>query len=161
MGVKMGQKRVFRNFLKNWQTDLVPSPSKGRYHHSSYLCLVSSPDHFLFSRYRVKWWSKWVKNWVFVIFSKTSKPIWFHFVEKGVKTGSKIDLFDNISKSLHLFLEFFYMSIQVYTGHFLVKTTYLGKVLLRTYRFEKCVKSTRNGTCGYISKQDGYMIISG
>ena len=26
--------------------------------------------------------SKWVKNWVFVVFSKTSEPIWFHLPEK-------------------------------------------------------------------------------
>ena len=45
MGVKMGQKWVFRNFLKNWQTDLVPSPSEGRYHHSTYLCQVTGLGH--------------------------------------------------------------------------------------------------------------------
>ena len=26
--------------------------------------------------------SKWVKNGVFVVFSKTSEPIWFHLLEK-------------------------------------------------------------------------------
>ena len=78
----MGQKRVFCNFLKNCSTDLVRSPREGRYHHSSYVCQVSSPDHFSFSRYRVKWGSKWVKNWFFVIFSKTAKPVWFHLQER-------------------------------------------------------------------------------
>ena len=71
-GVKMGQKWVFRSFLKNWQTDLVPSLREGRHYHSTYLCQVSSPGHFSFSRYRVKWGSKRVKNGVFVVFSKTS-----------------------------------------------------------------------------------------
>ena len=111
MGVKMGQKWVFRNFLKTWQTDLVPSPSEGWYQHSTYLCQVSSPDHFSFSRYRVKWGSKWVKNEVFVIFSKTSKPIWFHFVEKGVKTGVKKRPFRlYLEKSPFVFLDFLHVN---------------------------------------------------
>ena len=63
MGVKMGQKLVFRNFLKNWLTDLVPSPSEGRYYHSSYVCQVSSPYNFSFPRYRVKWGVKIGQNW--------------------------------------------------------------------------------------------------
>ena len=82
MGVKMGQKWGFRGFLKNWLTDLVPSPSEGKYHHSTYLCQVSSPGYFLFLRYKVKWESKWVKNCVSEIFSKTSQPIWFHLLVK-------------------------------------------------------------------------------
>ena len=51
MGVKMGQKLDFRSFLKNYSTDLVPSPSEGRYHYSTYSCQFLSPGHFLFSRY--------------------------------------------------------------------------------------------------------------
>ena len=46
MGVKMGQKWVFRNFLKNWLTDLVPSPREGRYYHSTYTSQVSSTGVF-------------------------------------------------------------------------------------------------------------------
>ena len=82
MGVKMGQKRVFRNFLKNCWTDSVPSPREGRYHHSTYSCQVSSPYNFSFPIYRTKWGSKGVKNEFFVIFSKTSKPISFHLLVK-------------------------------------------------------------------------------
>ena len=82
MGVKMGQKWVFRSFLKSCCDDLVPSPKKGRYDHSTYSCQVSSPGYFSFSRYNVKWGSKWVKIGFFVVFSKTSKPIWFHLLKK-------------------------------------------------------------------------------
>ena len=54
MGVKMGQKWVFRSFLTNLLADLVPSPREERYFHSTYSCQVSSPDNFSFSRYEVK-----------------------------------------------------------------------------------------------------------
>ena len=51
MVVKMGPKLDFRSFLKNYSTDLVPSPSEGRYHYSTYSCQFLSPEQFLFSRY--------------------------------------------------------------------------------------------------------------
>ena len=54
MGVKTGQKWGFRGFLKNQLADLVPSPREGRYYHSTYVCQVTGPGHFSFSRYGVK-----------------------------------------------------------------------------------------------------------
>jgi len=50
MGVKMGQKWVFRSFLKNLLADLVPSPREGRYYYSTYMCQVTGPDDFSFLR---------------------------------------------------------------------------------------------------------------
>ena len=82
MGQKGGQKWGIRDFLKNYCTDLVPSLREGRYHHFTYVCQVTGPDHFSFPRQGVKWGSKWVKNGFFVIFSKTVEPIWFHLLEK-------------------------------------------------------------------------------
>ena len=162
-GVKMGQKWVFRSFLKNWQTDLVPSLREGRHYHSTYLCQVSSPGHFSFSRYRVKWGSKRVKNGVFVVFSKTSQPIWFHLLEKediiilhmcaklqvqaifrsrdmgsnGGQTGVKIEFFDYISKSLHLFFKIFYIVIEVDKALLLLKSACLGKIWFSRYRAKR------------------------
>ena len=81
-GQKGGQKWGIRDFLKNQGSNLVPSPRKGRYHHSTYVCQVTGPDQFSFPRQGVKWGSKWVKNGFFVIFSKTVEPIWFHLLEK-------------------------------------------------------------------------------
>ena len=78
----MGQKWGFRGFLKNQQADLVPTPREGRYRYFTYVCLITGPGYFSFPRYWVKWGSKWVKNGVFMVFSKTSKPIWFHLLEK-------------------------------------------------------------------------------
>ena len=63
MGVKMGQKWVFRNFLIKWQTDLVPSPSEGRYYDSTYVCQGAGAGYFSSPRYRVKWGSKWVPQY--------------------------------------------------------------------------------------------------
>ena len=82
MGQKGGQKWGIRDFLKNQCNDLVPSPREGRYYYSTYMCQVTGPDEFQFPRQRVIWGSKWVKNGVFGIFSKSSVAIWFHLLEK-------------------------------------------------------------------------------
>ena len=81
-GVKIGQKWGFRGFLKNQQADLVPSPRERRYCNSTYVCQVTGPGPFSFPRQRFKWGSKWVKNWFFVVFSKTVEPLWFHLIAK-------------------------------------------------------------------------------
>ena len=74
-----------------------------------------------------------------------------YLVKRG-KTGGKMDFFNYISKCLHLFSKTFCMLIELNNALLLVKIACLGKIWFWTYRVEKCVKSTRNGTYGYISK---------
>ena len=88
--------------------------------------------------------------------------IWFsrYGAERGQNGGQNV-FFDYNSKSLYCFFQILYMLIEANNALVLGKIACLGKFLFRTYRVEKGVKSTRNGTCGYISKQDCYMIILG
>ena len=88
--------------------------------------------------------------------------IWFsRYGAKRGQNGGQNVFFDYNSKSLYCFFQILYMLIEANNALVLGKIACLGKFLFRTYRVEKGVKSTRNGTCGYISKQVGYMIISG
>ena len=70
--------------------------------------------------------------------------------QKGVKTWVKIDFSYNISKSLHLFFQIFYMLIEVNSALLLAKTAYLAKI------WQKSDKSGQNGVrmevFDYISK---------
>ena len=59
MGVKMGQKWGFRDFLKNGSNDFVFFPTERRYHSVSLVCQATSPEKFWFSRYGVKGGQKW------------------------------------------------------------------------------------------------------
>ena len=72
MGQKEVKVAVFRNYLKNYQLDLVHFLREKRYYKTAYMCKVSSPYQFLFLRY-------WGKRGLILGFSAFSQKVSVRF----------------------------------------------------------------------------------